>query len=106
MKNIYYIAAAIMLWGANLPAAYAAHGRDCPHCIAMQKWKAMSAAEKEAFFEERKARWESLSADEKIDMIEKHRAEKREKMDKHWESLSADEKLEYVENHMKKKPRR
>lgn len=62
--------------------------------------KSMSDAEREAFFTERKAKWDAMSKEEKLAEIEKRRAERIKWMEDKWGSMSDDEKIKHVERKM------
>ena len=66
----------------------------------------MSPQEREKFNAERKAKWDALSKDEKLKMIEERRTQRRKEMDAHWQSMSDDEKIEHVEKRMERKRER
>lgn len=71
-----------------------------------KKWeeiKNMTPEEREKFHAERKAKWEALTAEEKVQMIEERRAQKRQEMDDKWNAMTAEEKIQHVEKRMEGK---
>lgn len=92
-----------LLVGAALvlsPAAFAAEdGAEKPK-FDREAFKNLSPEERQKFFEERKAKWEALSRDEKLKSINERHDEMRKKMDDHWNSLSDDDKLKFAEERM------
>lgn len=79
---------------------------DLSKTMPREKYKEMSDEERQKFHEERKAKWESMSKEEKLSTIEKRRAEKKAKMEEKWNSMSDDEKIGFVEKKMKKRGER
>lgn len=71
-----------------------------------EKIKAMSPEERRQFMQDRKAQWEAMSDAEKVEIIEKRRAERIKHMDERWENMSDQEKIEHVERRMQKKAER
>lgn len=66
-----------------------------------ERYKNMSDDERKAFHEKRKEKWQGMSKEEKLEVIEKRRAEKIKKMEEKWNSMSDDEKISFVEKRMK-----
>ena len=67
-----------------------------------EEMKKLSPEEREKFTQERKAKWDALSSDEKVKMIEERRAERRKQRDAEWNAMSNDEKIKHVEEKMKR----
>lgn len=65
-----------------------------------EKIKNMTEEERTTFHEERKAKWESMSKEEKLKVINEKRDERRKRMDEEWNSMSDDEKIKFVEEKM------
>lgn len=63
-----------------------------------EKMKNMSPEDREKFMQERKAKWDALSKEEKLKMIE----ERRKQREARWNAMSDDEKIEHVEKKMKR----
>lgn len=102
LKALLAISAAMIISGPAMAGDEAGH-KGGHHSEWAEKMKDMTPEERKAFMEERKAKWEALSTEEKVKMIEEKRAERREAMDEKWESMSDEEKVEYVEEKMKRK---
>ena len=84
------------------PAFSDDHGSD-ERKAKREELKNLSPEERKAYHEERKAKWEALSDAEKIEAIEKKRAEKRKASDEKWDSMSDAEKIAFVEERRKNK---
>jgi hypothetical protein len=62
----------------------------------------LSPQEREAFMQERKAQWESLSDAEKLEKIEEHRREFLKRRDEEWNAMSNEDKIRHAEQMMQK----
>lgn len=102
LKALLAVSAAMLISGPAL-AGDEAGRKGGHHSEWAEKMKDMTPEERKAFMEERKAKWEALSTEEKVQMIEEKRAERREAMDEKWESMSDEDKVKYVEEKMKRK---
>jgi predicted Fe-S protein YdhL (DUF1289 family) len=76
---------------------------DLSKTMPREKYKSMSDDERKAFHEQRKAKWDGMSKEEKLKVIESRRAEKKAKMEEKWSSMSDDEKITFVEKRMQKR---
>ena len=68
-----------------------------------KKVKHMTPQERKAFHQERKEKWKAMSAQEKLEVIEKKRSQRIKRMNDTWENMSDDEKIKHVEERMKRK---
>lgn len=68
-----------------------------------EEFKSMTPEQREQFRAERKAKWDSLSKEEKLKLIDERRAQKHKEMDEKWKSMSDDEKIKHVESRMEQK---
>jgi len=78
-------------------------GVDLSKKASHEDYKNMTDEQRKAFHEQRKAKWDSMSKEEKLQMIEKRRSEKKAKMDEMWNKMSDDEKIEFVNKKMERR---
>tara|TARA_B100001123_G_scaffold409615_1_gene503915 strand:+ start:1458 stop:1820 length:363 start_codon:yes stop_codon:yes gene_type:complete len=64
--------------------------------------QSLSPQEREQFMEERRAEWEALSDQQKLQKIEIHREEYRKRREAQWHAMSDQEKIEHAEKMMRK----
>lgn len=65
--------------------------------------KSMTPEQREAFHKARKAKWEAMSKDEKLKLIEEKRAKFKTEREAEWNSMSDDEKIKHAEKRMQQK---
>lgn len=65
--------------------------------------RTMSPEQRAEFQRARKEKWQSMSQDEKLNLIEKHRSERLQKREEKWNSMSAEEKIRHAEEKMQKR---
>lgn len=67
------------------------------------KWNSMSEEEKTKFRAERKAKWDALSKEEKVKLVNERHDTMKKRMDEKWSKMSDDEKIKFAEERMKRK---
>ncbi len=101
LKSLSLMGMALMMTSPAWAEHHEGH-KDGHHGEWHEKMKDMSPEERKAFMEERKAKWEAMSTEEKVKLIEEKRAERRKAMDEKWEAMSDEEKVEHVEDKMER----
>jgi len=91
---------------ASFQPALAESTTDLSKTESREKYKSMSPDERQKFHDQRKVKWDSMGKDEKLQIIEKRRAEKKSKMEEKWNSMSDDEKIGFVDKKMQNRGER
>jgi predicted Fe-S protein YdhL (DUF1289 family) len=107
---MYKYSIAILLSLASFQPALAAETptaeTDLSKPVPSAEYKQLSPEQREKFHQERKAKWDAMSKEEKLATIEKRHAAKKAKMEEKWNSMSDDEKIAFVEKRMQKRAER
>lgn len=108
MNKFIALTALTLSFAAFQPALAETHEgtNDLSKTMPREKYKSMTDEERQKFHQERKAKWEGMSKEEKLSTIETRRAEKKAKMEEKWNSMSDDEKIGFVEKRMQKRSER